>query len=208
MKNKSYANRGRPFEELMRFANERYAKRKIAVIEKLPTEFIPIRNTKGKICDVKVERKSKVDFIGRYKHIPIAIEAKHTEEDTIRFNRVETHQADYMDAVTEEPGTIGLVLVSFGMKRFFVIPWAHWKAAYDARVRPTGDSKAPVSVSAFGVDWTIPKKKSVRIDEIPPEFEIPNHDFDFGLHYLQTADRYITPQYPTATEKNAERVYN
>lgn len=203
MKNRSYANRGQPFEELLRVANERYAQRKIAVVEKLPTEFIPLRDARGKVCGVKVEHKSKVDFIGRYKHIPIAIEAKHTNDNTIRFDAVAEHQADYMDAFTEEPGTIGLVVVSFGLKRFFAIPWAHWKAAYDARVRPTGDSKAPVSVSAFGVDWTIPKKKSVRIDEIPPEFEIP-----IGLHYLKTADRYITPQYPTATEKNAERVYN
>ena len=196
MKDRRYANRGKPFEEILRFANDRYAQRKVAKIEKFPTEFLPIRNAAGKVVSVKVERKSPVDFIGRYRHIPIAFEAKHSEEDSIRFDRVESHQADFMDEFTEERGTIGLVLVSFSLKRFFVIPWVFWKAAYDARVRPGCSRTAPVTVSAYGHTWTIPPKNSVRIDEIPPEFEIPSHDYDYGLHYLNGVERYITPPQP------------
>lgn len=191
MKNRSYANRGAPFEEFIRFANERYEHHKIAVIDKLPTEFIPLRDKRGKIAGAKVEHKSKVDFIGRYKHYPIAIEAKHSSDDTIRFDRVEPHQADYMDAFTEEPGTIGLVLISFNLKRFFVIPWAFWATAYEYRVR-RGDRKTAVSVSAFGETWDIPKKFSARIEDLNPVWEIPSHDMTYGLHYLQRAERYIT----------------
>ena len=187
------ANRGQPFEEFIRFANDRYAQRKLAVIDKLPTEFIPIRNQSGKICNVKVEHKSKVDFIGRYKQYPIAIEAKNSNEPSIRWDRVEEHQADYMDQFTEQPGTIGLVLVSFNLKRYFAIPWVFWKAAYDARVR-RGDRTARVTVEAFGQTWEVPKKNSVRVEELNPAWEIPNHDFDFGLHYLAKAEEYITPQ--------------
>ena len=194
MKDRSCANRGQPFEEFLRFANDRYAKKKIALVDKLPTEFIPIRNRYGKVCNVKVERKSKVDFIGRYKHYPIAIEAKHSEEDAIRWDRVEDHQADYMDAFTEEPGTIGIVLVSFGLKRFFAIPWVFWQAAYNARVRPGATRTSRVTVSAFGETWDIPRKNSFRIEEIPASFEIPNHDTTFGLPYLKNAEKYITPQ--------------
>lgn len=190
MKNRSYANRGAHFEEFLRFANDRYAQKKIAVIEKLPTEFIPLRNNSGKICGAKVERKSKVDFIGRYKHHPIAIEAKNTNEDSIRFDRIEPHQAEYMDQFTEEAGTIGLVLLSFEHKRFFAVPWAFWSVAYDIRVR-RNDRTAPVTVSAFGQTWTIPKKFSVRVDELPPAFEIPSHDSHFGLDYLRDAERYV-----------------
>ena len=193
MKDRRMANRGQPFEEFIRFANDRYAQRKIAVIEKLPTEFIPIRDRNGKICSVKVEHKSKVDFIGRYKQYPIAIEAKNSNDPTIRWDRVEEHQADYMDQFTEQPGTIGLVLVSFDLKRYFAIPWAFWKAAYDTRVR-RGDRTAAVTVEAFGQTWEVPKKNSVRIEELNPAWEIPNHDFDFGLHYLVKAEEYITPQ--------------
>lgn len=196
MKDRRYANRGAPFEEFLRFANERYAQKKIALVDKLPTEFIPIRNASGKVCNVKVEHKSKVDFIGRYKQHPIAIEAKHCSEDTIRFDRVESHQADYMDAFTAEPGTIGLVLVSFQLKRFFVIPWAFWQAAYNARVRPGATRTAPVTVEAFGETWEVPKKNSARVDDLNPAWEIPNHDFTYGLHYLAKAEKYITPPQP------------
>ena len=191
MKDRRYANRGQPLEEFIRFANDRYAQKKVAIIDKLPTEFIPLRNASGKICGVKVEHKSKVDFIGRYKHIPIAIEAKNSNEDSIRFDRIEPHQAEYMDSFTEEPGTIGLVVVSFNMKRFFVVPWAFWSVAYEYRVR-RNDRTTPVTVSAFGQTWTIPKKFSARIEELNPLWEIPNHDYTYGLHYLQTADKYIT----------------
>lgn len=191
MKNRSYANRGQPLEEFIRFANDRYAHKRIAIIEKLPTEWIPLRNSKGKICSAKVEHPSKVDFIGRYGNTPIAIEAKNSNEDNIRFDAVQPHQADYMDAFTEEPGTIGLVLVSFNLKRFFVIPWAFWSVAYEYRVR-RNDRTTPVTVSAFGTTWTIPKKFSVRVDELEPSWEIPNHDYTYGLHYLQPAEKYIT----------------
>lgn len=193
-KDRSRANRGQPLEEFIRFANDRYARKKVAIIEKLPTEFIPLWDHRNrKICGAKVEHKSKVDFIGRYKNIPIAIEAKNSNEDSIRFDRIEPHQADYMDAFTEEPGTIGLVVVSFNLKRFFVVPWAFWSVAYEYRVR-RNDRTTPVTVSAFGTTWTIPKKFSVRVDELDPTWEIPNHDYTYGLHYLQPAEKYITQE--------------
>lgn len=194
MKDRRYANRGQALEEFIRFANSRYEKKNIAIIEKLATEFIPIRDRNGKICSVKVEHKSKVDFIGRYKQYPIAIEAKNSNSDTIRFDRVEPHQADYMDAFTAQPGTIGLVLVSFNLKRFFAIPWTFWQAAYNARVRPGATRTSPVTVEAFGTTWTIPQKASIREDEIPPEFRVDNHDTTYGLHYLAKAEAYITTQ--------------
>ena len=193
MKDRRYANRGQPFEEFIRFANDRYRQKKVAVINKQATEFIPLRDRTGKVCNVKVEHKATVDFLGRVKHVPIAIEAKNTNTDSIRFDCIQPHQADYMDEFTDEPGTIGLVLISFGLKRYFAIPWAIWKVAYDARVRPGATKSTRVTAKAFGTEWEVPQKYSVRVDELPPEYEIPNHDFTYGLHYLKNAARYITP---------------
>lgn len=190
MADKRYANRGQTLEHLIKFANERYARKGIAVITKQATEFIPLRDRSGKIANVKVEHKATVDFLGRYKHYPIAIEAKNTNEQSIRFDRIELHQADFMDSFTACPGTIGMVVVSFDYRNYFAIPWAFWKAAYDVRVRK-GDTKTPVSVSAFGQTWDVPKKKSVRMDELDPSWSIPDHDYTFGINYLQNADRYI-----------------
>ena len=191
MKDRSYANRGQPLEEFLKFANDRYRHKKLAHIEKQCTEFIPIRNRAGKIVDAKVEHKATFDFLGRYKSYPIAIEAKHSSEDTIRWDRIEENQAADMDSFCKEPGTIGLVVVSFNLRRFFAIPWAFWSAAYETRV-VRGDRKTPLTVDAYGTTWTIPTKASFRVEEIPPEFEIPNHDSNFGIHYLRDAEKYIT----------------
>lgn len=196
MKDKSYANRGVPLEEFIKFANDRYRNKRLAHIEKLCTEFIPLRNRAGKIVGCKVEHKASFDFLGRYKGHPIAVEAKNSNEPSIRWDRIEEHQANDMDSFTAEPGTIGLVVVSFNLKRYFAIPWVFWQAAYNARVRPGANRTAPVTVSAFGQTWTIPKKNSVRAEELNPEWEIPNHDYEFGIHYLRDAEKYITPKEP------------
>lgn len=93
----SHANRGRPFEELLKMANARYQAAGRAVVHKVPTEFLPIRDARGEVVSCKVEEKSCVDFLGRYLTIPVAIEAKHTDDKRIRFDRVEPHQASFMD---------------------------------------------------------------------------------------------------------------
>lgn len=186
----TYANRGKALETLMRFANERYAAAGLACIEKQATEFIPLRNKRGQICGAKVERKSSVDFLGRYQHYPIAIEAKSSSTDTIRFDEIQTHQADFMDSYTSEPGTIGLVVVSFEGSRFFVIPWFFWSAAYDERVRKRSRTTLCRAV-AHGQIWEAPKKYSVRADELNPLWEIPAYDMTYGIDYLKHAGEYI-----------------
>ena len=202
MKDRSCANRGQALEEFLKFANDRYRLKKLAHIEKVPTEFIPIRNRSGKIFDVKVEHKATFDFLGRYKSHPIAIEAKNSNDPSIRWDRVEENQADDMDSFTAEPGTIGLVVVSFNLKRYFVIPWVFWQAAYNARVRPGGNRTTPVTVTAYGQTWTIPPKNSIRPEELLPEWEIPNHDSTYGIHYLRDAEKYITQQ-PQKSDNHA-----
>lgn len=188
---RSYANRGQEFEGYIRFANERYKQQKLACIEKQATEWLPLRNGKGKIVSAKVEEKANVDFLGRYKSIPIAIEAKSTFEDSIRFDAVQPHQADYMDDFTEAPGTIGLVVVSFNLKNFFVIPWAFWKAAYNARVRPGAKRTAPCSVEAFGQTWEVPRKFSARMEELNPAWKMPEENVLYGFNYLKDIEKYI-----------------
>lgn len=201
MKNKSFANRGSSLESFIGYANKAYRKRSIAMIEKQYVEMLPIRNNQGKVVACKVGEKSTVDFIGRLFDIPIAVEAKHTSSDAIRFDAVEEHQKEFMDDFTEEPGTIGLVVVSFGLNRFFAIPWAFWKAAYEARVAPGPARKAPVTVEAHGQTWTIPPKASARVEDLNPAWEVSGRDATYGLHYLANATHYITKKYKTTTEE-------
>lgn len=200
--NRTYANRGMEFEGYIKFANERYKLQKLACIEKQATEWKPLRNGQGKIVSAKVEEKASVDFLGRYKTIPIAIEAKSTFQDNIRFDEVQPHQADYMDEFTI-PGTIGLVVVCFNLKHYFVIPWAFWQAAYNARVRPGATRTGPCVVEAFGQTWEVPRKFSVRMEELNPAWKMSEEDVLYGFNYLKDIERYIIPPTTGTTPKNS-----
>jgi len=189
MKNRSYANRGSAFEQYIEYANRRYRRDGLAFIQKVPTEFKPIRNARGQVCSVKVEHKATFDYIGRYKQYPIAIEAKNTNTDSIRFDRVEWNQAEDMDDFTSQPGTIGIVLVSFNLEHFYAIPWAFWSTAYRIRVNQN-DRTSTIKISAFDQTWEVPKKYSVRQEELLPEWEVQSGPH--GLEYLATIERYIT----------------
>ena len=88
----SKANRGKPFEDFINFANEKYQAKGIAVMHKVPTEFIPLRGAHGQVASCKVDRKSCVDYLGRFRDIPVAVEAKHTQGARIDFSAVQDHQ--------------------------------------------------------------------------------------------------------------------
>lgn len=105
----SLANRGRPFEDLLNLAHSRYQASGQACVHKVPTEFLPLRDRRGQVAGCKVEHKSCVDYLGRYYNIPVAVEAKHTESGRIHFDRVEQHQAEYLDDFCRSPAAIGLV---------------------------------------------------------------------------------------------------
>lgn len=186
-----YSNRGKALEDLVEWANGRYAYNKVAVIKKQHTKFIPLRDNHGRVCNVKVDQKAIADFLGRYKGHPIVIEAKNSNTNTIRFDEVQLHQADFIDDFTADENTIGLVLIAFeDLKHFYAIPWEFWKQAYDLRVRQ-GDRTTPLTVEAFGQTWTVPKKFSVRMDELNPLWEVPDHDYTYGFPYLIDADKYV-----------------
>ena len=191
MKNPLYANRGTAFEMFIGFANDQYAKDKVAIIQKIPTEFIPIRDRYGKVCTVKVEKKSTVDFMGRYKQYPIAIEAKETKSGSIRFDAVQQHQAAFLDAFTAQEGVIGIILIAFDLKRFYAVPWAFWSDAYRLRVM-RNDKTTETTIKHHGQTWKIPKKYSLREDELLPEWRVPGNAVSVGLNYLKNVENYIT----------------
>lgn len=169
---KTHANRGRDLEELITYANARYRKQKTAVIDKVPTEWIPLRGKGGKIVGAKVTRKSIVDFTGHFQGTPIAFDAKHTQESFIRWDELQPHQAEFLSD-WDLTGGIAFVLVSFHMKYFFLCPWSFWKTGLDHWL-DTGT------------------KPSVSMDEMPLEWSVPLGGY-FCLDYLKV----ITTRYGT-----------
>ena len=189
MARQNYANKGRPFEDLIEFANRQYRNQNIAVIGKQHTKFIPIRNGKGKIVTAKVEEKATVDYLGRYKNTPVAIEAKHTNEKRIAFNRVEPHQAEYLDDWAKDPGAIGLIVVSFNLRKFYAIPWPFWKAAAEAWENKKSSRKAKKKkVEAYGWEWITPGMASVSEEQLLPDWEIKTGGRS-GLPYLEIIEK-------------------
>lgn len=180
MKDTRYANRGMPFEQLVKYANKAYRQQGLALISKIPTEFIPIRDRSGKIVSCKVEEKATVDFMGRVGSRPIAIEAKHTSTDSIRWDEVQDHQNQFLTDFCVGMNGISVVLVSFNLTRFYAVPWHCWKAGRDAwkEAQRKGNRKAEikecVSYDKEGTHntWKTNGKASVKAEDLLPEWEI------------------------------------
>lgn len=149
----SKANRGKPFEDFINFANEKYQAKGIAVMHKVPAEFIPLRGAHGQVASCKVDRKSCVDYLGRFRDIPVAVEAKHTQGARIDFSAVQDHQAEYLDAWMEGEGRqLAFVAVSFGMNRFLWCRGASGKqlAIVGRDTRKQSKKKLPLCSSMGG----------------------------------------------------------
>lgn len=53
-------------------------------------------------------------------------EAKHTDADTIKYDRLTGDQIDDLD-MHHKLGAVAFVLVSFGLEGFYRIPWEVWR---------------------------------------------------------------------------------
>lgn len=152
MKAWSQANRGRPLEELVVMANRQYRAKRLAVVHKVPTAWIPLRDGRGKVVSAKVEEKAAVDFLGTYRGHSLAFDAKHCSQDRIRWDRLEDHQAQFTEDWTRDGG-IGFILVGFKMERFFVVPWEFWKEKMFAWKYEKG--AASISVKQMLPEWEV-----------------------------------------------------
>ncbi len=184
----SHANRGRAFEDIINLVHSDYQRRGIACIHKVPTEFLPLRNANGKINNCKVEHKSCVDYLGRYKEVPVAIEAKHTEGKRIDFSRVEPHQAQYLNDWDSNSKAMALVLVSFGMQDFYAIPWVFWRAGMENWQKSKG--KNPVTINSYGWTWTTPGMASVSKEQLHLDWQV-EWPRGRGMPYLDIIDKIL-----------------
>lgn len=180
MKDRSKANRGMQFEQLINLACRQYENAGVAVIHKVPTEFLPIRDRSGKMCSAKVTHKSCVDYIGRCFGKPICAEAKNTQSGRIEYSAVQPHQAEFLDKWCEDENAVGIVLVSFGMDRFFAVPWPFWKVA---RETWEAGSREKVHMICDGYEWTSNGMASAKPEDLNPRWEI-KRDGSYVLPFL------------------------
>jgi len=150
----SYANRGKVLEDIINITNISYLRHRAAVINKIPTEWIPIRGENGKIISAKVDKKSTVDYTGRYGRTPIAFDAKESHESRMRWDRVEPHQESFLDDWTRDGNGIGFILASFSERDTFVIPWYEWK---DRLEKQRSGGPASFKPSEIPEGWRVEK---------------------------------------------------
>lgn len=118
---------GALFEETILRACKHYWLSGQAAIDKTPEPMQPIRDLGGGRFVAHYAKKAQPDFQGNlHGGRAVCFEAKHTDSDRIRQEAVTSEQADVLD-VKEALGAICFVLVSFGFREFYRVPWAVWR---------------------------------------------------------------------------------
>ncbi len=103
---------------------------------------------------------------------------------------MQPHQAAFLDAWTTDKA-VGMILVSFNLRRFFAVPWPFWRAARTAWVVQKGTTKkkrTPPTVTAYGQTWTPPPMASAAPEEFLPAWEV-HLGGRTGLPYLETIEK-------------------
>lgn len=115
----SHANRGSGFEELIDYANEQYAQKGWAQVQKVATPWQVIRRGK-QIVTAFPTKKSTVDYIGVANGKAIAFDAKSTRERT-RFplSNIPSHQIEFLKDWQDQGG-----------KAFFLIEFVKHQEVY------------------------------------------------------------------------------
>lgn len=106
--------RGSALEELVNRTNDQYAKRGLALMQKIPTPITPVRIDKEHrhITLAYFEQKSTVDYIGAVQGIPVCFDAKECAVNTFPLANVHPHQIQFMKDF-EKQGGVSFLLIFF-----------------------------------------------------------------------------------------------
>ena len=119
---------GKQFEDVIEASCVQYFLDKVAKIEKTPE---PVKQLgpkqKNGTFIACYEKKAQADYKGTLTGgRAVCFEAKHTECDRIQRSAVSEDQEGCLDDMMEM-GAVCFVLVSFGFRSFFKVPWGVWK---------------------------------------------------------------------------------
>lgn len=114
---------GVDFENIISASCEYYEAHGIAKIEKTPEPMRTLRPLGNGRFEAVYTKQAQPDYKGTlYGGRAIVFEAKHTDKDRILRSVISDEQEKCLDA-HEKLGADCYVLVSFGFKRFYMIPW-------------------------------------------------------------------------------------
>ena len=122
-KSVSHVNRGLKFEKLIQNRCDELKKNGIALISKVPTDWVVTRGAGGRIISGFPRAESCfVDFVGVLKEKPFALEAKETKNKTsFPFSNIKDTQIEFLKLWTELGG-LGYYIIRFETnKKVFLI---------------------------------------------------------------------------------------
>lgn len=134
----NYGNRGKQLEQMVETSNRQYSFQGRAIIQKIPTpvKVLDINSRTGKIRSGYYERKSTVDYIGVYKGIGIAFDAKETSVET-RFDlsNIKEHQYNYLKKWVVSGGIAFLLLHFNTLDQSYYLPFELLKKYWEGMIK-------------------------------------------------------------------------
>lgn len=139
MKNSKMANLGRSLEERIKTVCQEYQLRKIARIDKVPTEWTVIRSGK-KITKAFPHKNKLVDFVGVIgigsPGKTVSFDAKETSEKTaFPLKNIDPDQIEYMQDTVDMGGISFLIIEWKNHRKVYFLPYSVLKVWWDQSVQ-------------------------------------------------------------------------
>ena len=121
--------RGSTLEELINNTNEFYRKKKLALVQKIPTPITPVEfdSSTKRITKGFFEKDSTVDYIGVVQEVPVCFDAKECHSDTFSLQNIHEHQYNFMKEF-EEQGGVSFLIILFSVRNdLYYMPFKELK---------------------------------------------------------------------------------
>lgn len=121
--------RGSTLEEMINSTNEVYRKKKLALVQKIPTPITPVEfdQESRRITKAFFEKDSTVDYIGVVQEIPICFDAKECHSDTFSLQNIHKHQYEFMKEFEEQGGISFLIIYFTERNDLYYMPFRELK---------------------------------------------------------------------------------
>lgn len=149
----THRNLGMQLEREIESSNLVYQHKGIAVVQKIPTPFKPIRDRKGNFSKLIPAKKSTVDFIGCLNGRGIAFDAKETKRPSLPLDNVHEHQVRYLKRYKDCGGYAFLLVRFVKHQETYILPIKEFIKWHDAV--PNGGRKS------IPYEWFIENCESV-----------------------------------------------
>lgn len=115
-------HRGDFTENIINNTNEYLLQEHLALINKISTPVKVLKRQKYKITDAFFEKKGILDYIGICQGLPIAFDAKETNQKSLPLSDIAEHQYEYMENFIKQKGYAFIICNYKKLEKFYFIP--------------------------------------------------------------------------------------